>query len=124
MEYLRIPDFEALESASVDERIVQPLVGLSSGATGCTVSYIRTPPGGGSPEGRHKHAEDQIFYIVTGTMSIEVAGETFDAPPGSTVLFPAGVPHRNWNAGPEPTVHLNIIAPAPNPSVPFAIPVD
>ena len=36
------------------------------------------------------------------------------------VVFPAGVPHRNWNAGSEPTVHLAINVPQPDPSAPFA----
>jgi uncharacterized RmlC-like cupin family protein len=53
-------------------------------------------------------------------MSIEVAGERHDCGPGSLIVFPAGVPHRNWNGGTEPTVHLAINAPLPDPSEPFA----
>jgi quercetin dioxygenase-like cupin family protein len=53
-------------------------------------------------------------------MSLEIEGEQFQAGPGSLVHFPAGVPHRNWNAGAEPTVHLAINVPQPDPAVPFA----
>ena len=57
-------------------------------------------------------------------MHVEVAGEVSVVGPGSLVVFPAGEPHRNWNEGTEPTVHLAINAPAPVPGVKFAIPVD
>jgi quercetin dioxygenase-like cupin family protein len=53
-----------------------------------------------------------------------VEGEAHEVGPGSIVVFPAGVPHRNWNAGGEPTVHLAINTPAPDPAVPFATRVD
>jgi ethanolamine utilization protein EutQ (cupin superfamily) len=38
----------------------------------------------------HVHAVDQIFYILSGTMSIEVEGKRYDCPPGSLIIFPAG----------------------------------
>ena len=36
------------------------------------------------------------------------------------VYFPAGVPHRNWNDGKEPTVHLAIQVPSPDPAALFS----
>lgn len=105
------------------ERWTQRLLDRTSGATSCTVSCIKTPPRSGSPEGLHTHAVDQIFYVLEGTMSIEVEGTAYEAGPGSLVVFPAGVPHRNWNEGEGPTVHLSITAPLPDPALPFATPV-
>ena len=122
MQHLRTVDFEAVANAGADERVVQRLLDHSNGARTCTMSCIRTPAGAGSPEGLHTHAVDQLFYILSGVMSIEVAGEAFEAGPSSLVVFPAGVPHRNWNAGSEATIHLAISAPVPDPSVPFATP--
>ena len=72
----------------------------------------------------HTHVVDQIFYILSGTMSLEIEGTAYEAGPGTLVFFPAGVPHRNWNGGAEPTVHLAINVPMPDPKVPFAIPVE
>ena len=43
----------------------------------------------------HVHVFDQLFYIISGTMSIEIDGDCFEAGPGSLVVFPEGVPHRN-----------------------------
>ena len=122
MDYLRSIDFESLAAAPAGERITQWLVDQSSAARSCTISFIRTPAGSGSPAGLHTHAVDQLFYIISGTMSIEIAGQTSEAPAGTVVVFPAGVPHRNWNAGKEATTHLAINIPAPDPDVPFATP--
>jgi mannose-6-phosphate isomerase-like protein (cupin superfamily) len=120
MEYVRMVDFAAIEKSGVDERLTQPLFDSTSGAKTCTINCIKTPVGGGSPAGMHIHAVDQIFYILRGTMSIEIEGKQYDCRPGSLIIFPTGVPHRNWNGGSEPTVHLAFNTPLPDPNAPFA----
>ena len=120
MEYVRKVDFAAIENSGADERLVQKLFDHTSGAENCSVNCIKTPAGGGSPAGMHIHAVDQIFYILKGTMSIEIEGRPYDCGPGSLIIFPAGVPHRNWNSGGEPTVHLAFNTPLPDPDAPFA----
>jgi mannose-6-phosphate isomerase-like protein (cupin superfamily) len=123
MEYVRTVDAAALAKAGPDERVSQWLLDHTSGGQHCSINWIKTPAGGGSPAGMHTHVVDQIFYILSGTMSLEIEGRQYEAGPGSLVVFPAGVPHRNWNGGSEPTVHLAINAPLPDPNVPFAHPV-
>jgi len=120
MEFVCRVDSAATEKCGADERVTQPLFDYASGARTCTVNCIKTPPGGGSPAGMHVHAVDQIFYILSGTMSIEIEGRRYDCRLGSLIIFPAGVPHRNWNGGGEPTVHLAFNTPLPDPNVPFA----
>ena len=44
---------------------------------------------------------------------IEVALERYEAPAGSLVLLPAGVPHQEWNDGPGVERHLEVLSPAP-----------
>jgi quercetin dioxygenase-like cupin family protein len=121
MEYVRQVDFETLNAA--EGRFSQSLLDHESGGTTCSINCIKTPAGSGSPAGLHTHAVDQAFYIMSGTMGIEIEGKEYEAGPGTLVVFPAGVPHRNWNAGDEPTIHLAINTPAPDPNVPFAVPV-
>lgn len=121
--YLRHVDLARFDRLGPDERLSQKLLDKTTGGESCSVSYVRTPPGGGSPEGLHTHAVDQIFYILAGSMTIEVDGDTFEAGPDSLVVFPAGVPHRNWNGTDSEARHLNICAPAPEPGAPFARPV-
>jgi quercetin dioxygenase-like cupin family protein len=119
LQVVRRLDLDALAAAGPNERVVQRLIEATNGTGSCTISWIRTPAGGGSPEGLHIHPVDQIFYLLEGTMTVEVSGVEHEAGPGSLLLFPAQVPHRNWNSGQEPTVHLAINAPAPDPDVPF-----
>jgi quercetin dioxygenase-like cupin family protein len=121
--FIRAVDLARVRSLGPDERYVQRLLDHSSGARTCTVSYIRTPAGGGSPEGLHTHDVDQLFYVIGGTMLVEIQGRVSSAEPGTLVVFPAHVPHRNWNDGPEPTVHLSFNAPLPAEGEPFAKPV-
>ena len=122
MEYLRKVDFARL--AASGERVTQPLLDWDSGATSCSVNCIKTPPGEGSPAGMHTHVVDQLFYIMSGTMSLEIDGQVYTADPGTLVVFPAGIPHRNWNGGAEATVHLAFNSPLPSPDEPFARPVE
>ena len=121
MQYIRPIDFDALNAAP--DRFTQSLLDHDSGSATCAINCIKTPAGGGSPAGLHTHAVDQAFYILSGTMGIEIEGKEYEAGPGTLVVFPKGVPHRNWNAGSEPTVHLAINTPTPDPTVPFAVPV-
>lgn len=120
MDYIRKVDFDDIDSRDPDERVAIRLLNHDSGAKNCTVSYIKTPSGGGSPAGLHIHDVDQIFYILSGTMNIEIEGEHHACTPGSLIIFPAGLPHRNWNGGTEPTVHLAFNTPLPDPNVAFA----
>jgi mannose-6-phosphate isomerase-like protein (cupin superfamily) len=41
----------------------------------------------------HFHQENEVFFIIEGLATIEVAGVTHRAGPGTTILAPAGVPH-------------------------------
>jgi len=123
-ETIRRLDHARLRATGPSERYAQPLLDHTSGASTCTVNYIRTPPGGGSPAGLHVHSVDQIFYVLEGRMNIEVDGVEDVADAGSLIVFRAGVPHRNWNGGLEPTVHLAFNTPLPDPNEEFARPVD
>ncbi|HVN22831.1 MAG TPA: cupin domain-containing protein [Syntrophorhabdales bacterium] len=120
MKYVRKVDFAAIERSRPGDRITQVLFDRSSGAKTCRIECIKTPAGGGSPEGLHTHLVDQIFYILKGTMTVEINGIEYEAGPGTLVIFPAGVAHRNWNRGSEPTVHLSFIVPMPQSDLPFA----
>ena len=43
--------------------------------------------------GAHSHPEDDVFYVLEGTMSLLVDGRWIDAPAGSFVLVPGGSIH-------------------------------
>lgn len=61
--------------------------------------------------GAHSHEEDDIFYVIEGTMSILVGERWIDAPKGSFVLAPGGVPHNFENRSSSRAGILNFSIP-------------
>ena len=61
--------------------------------------------------GPHSHPEDDVFYILAGTMSVLVGEEWIEASTGSFVLAPANVTHNFENRGSERAGMLNVSAP-------------
>jgi mannose-6-phosphate isomerase-like protein (cupin superfamily) len=108
MKYLRLLDQEALDSTV--GRYGQTFVESEPGISNCSVTYTRSDVGSDAPRAPlHDHPFDQLFFVISGTMTIEIEGEQlFDAGPNSMVIYPKGVMHRNFNQGTEPTVHLSI----------------
>jgi mannose-6-phosphate isomerase-like protein (cupin superfamily) len=61
--------------------------------------------------GPHSHPEDDVFYVLAGTMSVLVGAEWVQASAGSFVLVPGGVTHDFENRGAERAGALNVSAP-------------
>jgi mannose-6-phosphate isomerase-like protein (cupin superfamily) len=49
--------------------------------------------------GIHQHDEDDIFYVIEGTMSVFVNDRWVEAPKGAFILIPGGTPHDFENRG-------------------------
>lgn len=63
--------------------------------TGGAFSLVeeRIPAGQSAPLHVHR-SDDEMFYILDGTVTFEIDGERFTATSGSTVFAPHGLPHR------------------------------
>jgi mannose-6-phosphate isomerase-like protein (cupin superfamily) len=61
--------------------------------------------------GPHSHAEDDLFYVIEGVMSIRAGDEWHECPKGSFVLVPGGVTHDFQNRGGVRAGILNFSAP-------------
>jgi mannose-6-phosphate isomerase-like protein (cupin superfamily) len=61
--------------------------------------------------GAHSHPEDDVFYVIAGTMSVLVGDEWTHATAGSFVLIPGGVIHDFENRGDLRAGVLNFYAP-------------
>ena len=57
--------------------------------------------------GAHSHPEDDVFFVIEGTMSILVGKKWIDAPPGSFVLVPGEVTHDFENRSQQRSGMLN-----------------
>jgi mannose-6-phosphate isomerase-like protein (cupin superfamily) len=61
--------------------------------------------------GPHAHPEDDVFYVLGGTLSVLVGDQWVEAPAGSFVLVPGGVSHDFENRGDRPAGLLNVSVP-------------
>jgi len=61
--------------------------------------------------GAHQHDEDDVFFVIDGTMSFFVGGKWIDAPKGSLVIAPANTPHDFENRSAKRAGVLNISVP-------------
>ena len=61
--------------------------------------------------GAHSHPEDDVFYVLAGTMSVRVDTDWIEATAGSFVLVPGNVTHDFENRGSERAGMLNVSAP-------------
>src|SRR5262245_2786940 len=61
--------------------------------------------------GAHSHAEDDIFYVIEGTMSFLIGDRWIDAAKGSFVLAPGGMIHDFQNRSSNHAGVLNFSVP-------------
>jgi quercetin dioxygenase-like cupin family protein len=110
---LKSVNFGAIEAAGPDTRMSINVIDENSGTEQTAIHYIRTPAGSGSPKGLHSHPWEQTFYLLAGTMTVEIEDEPepFEMRPGDVVVFPAHVRHRNYNLGDTETIHLSFNTP-------------
>jgi mannose-6-phosphate isomerase-like protein (cupin superfamily) len=60
----------------------------------------------------HRHlADDEAWYVLEGRLGFVRGDERLEAPAGSAVLVPRGVPHTFWNAGGARTRYLIVMPP-------------
>jgi quercetin dioxygenase-like cupin family protein len=59
---------------------------------------------------KHEHIKE-IFYVLEGTLTIQLDNERITAKPGALILVPPGVMHTYWNESDEPAKYLLMITP-------------
>jgi quercetin dioxygenase-like cupin family protein len=62
---------------------------------------------------QHRHPVDRILLVTEGELVVEVGGENHKVVAGGAILIPAGVTHETRNDGGSPSLHLEIMSPAP-----------
>lgn len=76
-----------------------------------TVAEFLNPAGFAPPLHRHL-AEDEMFYVLSGTAEFRCGGQTLTGGAGDFVLLPVGLPHT-FRVGPdEPLRALQITTPS------------
>jgi len=55
------------------------------------------------------HKDDEAWYVVEGTLCVQVGDDEVEARAGSGVFVPRGTPHTYWNPGPDPARYLLVM---------------
>jgi mannose-6-phosphate isomerase-like protein (cupin superfamily) len=72
---------------------------------------------GGAPAGSprtiaplhlHRH-DDEAWYVLDGTLRVQVGADEIEAGPGSAVFVPRGTPHTYWNPDSKPVRYLLVM---------------
>ena len=85
---------------------------LDSGCSSIVVNAARVLPES-TGTSWHIHPFDQMYWVLEGTLHVEIADQVHDVEPDHLVVIPAGVPHRNRSSGPGVERHLAFLVPAP-----------
>jgi quercetin dioxygenase-like cupin family protein len=75
------------------ETLVEVRLSARDNADGLSVIEHRMPCGEAPPLHIHRN-EDEVFYLLRGTMRFEVDGAIITAGAGDVVMAPKGTPHR------------------------------
>lgn len=73
--------------------------------------YEAMPPGTAEARHVHEHAR-QAFYVLTGRLDIEAAGEVHALEGGAGLEIPPGVPHQVFNRTSGETTFLAVSHPS------------
>ena len=57
------------------------------------------------------HSDDEAWYVLEGTLAFRLGDQEIEAPAGSAVFAPHGVPHTYWNPHTTPARYLLIMTP-------------
>lgn len=61
--------------------------------------------------GAHSHPEDDVFFVLEGTVSLQLGERTLQAVPGTFACAPGGMVHDFANRSDRPARFLNITTP-------------
>lgn len=74
-----------------------------------SMKFWRVEPGKTLPA--HRHHNEQVGYVISGTLTAVVEGEEHTLEPGDSYLFPSDEHHGAINHGDEPAVGVGVLSP-------------
>ena len=75
-----------------------------------TVGTAEIPVGAPVEGARHRHAEPEIYYVISGYGDVYLDQDAHPVEPGSAVFVPGGVWHYVQNTGPTPLKLVYVFA--------------
>jgi mannose-6-phosphate isomerase-like protein (cupin superfamily) len=100
------------------QTIVSPLLGNSIGGADSSFVIAEWTDGGNESSAERAiaplhvhHEDDEGWYVIEGTLHFQLGEEILEAPVGTGVICPHGVPHTFWNQTGQPARYLIIMTP-------------
>lgn len=102
---------ERISEAEREPTEVDDGVYLADLATGerTGMKHWRVEPGATLPT--HRHHNEQIGYVISGTLTAIVEGEEYELSPGDSYVFPGEELHGAENRGEEPAIGIGVLSP-------------
>lgn len=125
----RVPDAADLirplkrENFRGDKFATQFLANRDTGSALAALQVAEVRPNAGGPS-FHIHPFDQFYFVIGGTLNVEVGLKKYTAGPNTLVVLPAGVVHQNYNGGAGVEKHITVLVPHPEPGQPLDVPVE
>jgi quercetin dioxygenase-like cupin family protein len=88
------------------------LLNRANGSPQAGIYVADMAPGASGPP-THVHDFDQFYFVLAGSLEVEVGLQHHTVGPGTLVVLPAGVPHCQGNPSAEPERHLAVLVPEP-----------
>ena len=92
------------------DKVTFLVTGAESGG-GCFIVEGMAPPGGGPPPHIH-HFEDESFYILQGSVTVQAGEQTLRVSPGDFIHIPRGTVHSFQDDGNIDAKAVIVISPA------------
>lgn len=89
------------------------IIKLTRDETGGALSMFESTPGPGAGPPMHVHAnEDEVLYVVEGSICFKLGDEIRETPAGGFAFIPRGLRHAWQNVGSEPARVMFCFTPA------------
>lgn len=104
-------DYRELKSDDSFSHGTKYSVSDAVGSNNQSVSVIRFDPGEEGPLSYHADPVEELYFVVEGSLQIQLDDEVFDAEEGTYAFIPPGVAHRPLNDTDDPAVLLVVQTP-------------
>ncbi len=93
------------------ESITFKVTGKDTNGAWTLMEFVVPPHFSGPPPHWHQK-ETEGFYVLSGTLTVQIEAQTVSAPAGAFALIPPGVLHTFANHADEPVIFLSILSPS------------
>ena len=116
---IRYVDLTSFPANAHSEYVAGPASGVES-----AYLIVSRLPAGASGSSLHTHSSDKIYFVLEGTMTVQLGLNTHKVGANTFIIIPAGMVHCNWNEDEGAEKHLTFLIPEPPKDTAWDVLVD